>query len=230
MLEKPKFPQINAILEQCPASLRMFPCSLKRLLGFYIPTPCFPLHEMYVLLLNFLSLFCYRQGLKLRQLTDGSHFIQLIYTFDNKLQDCEYIKEKTAVRKFLETFKNEVEKAKSISGNKIERGNEIFDDFSENNEDYMEEDEGKIEKYKEEAEEEVEGEKEEEFSENEYRNVTFKIIRTYDDLPKELSGWMNYTLLKNKCSENHKMLKQLTHDKYHGDEKSKKLAEERLER
>ncbi|XP_068085638.1 uncharacterized protein GIIIspla2 isoform X2 [Anabrus simplex] len=53
-----------------------------------------------------------RQGVKLRQVTDGTHFIQLIYSADDELRDCEYIRQKKIVSHFLDSFREDVEHAK----------------------------------------------------------------------------------------------------------------------
>lgn len=54
---------------------------------------------------------CYRSGLKLRQLTDGRHLVQVIYTPDGVIQDCEYITEGKTVRNFLKTLRKELKLA-----------------------------------------------------------------------------------------------------------------------
>ncbi|XP_047541954.1 uncharacterized protein LOC125074628 isoform X1 [Vanessa atalanta] len=50
-------------------------------------------------------------GLKLRQLTDGRHLIQIIYTPNGAIQDCEYIKEGKSARNFLKTLRKELKLA-----------------------------------------------------------------------------------------------------------------------
>ncbi|XP_064075773.1 uncharacterized protein LOC113396869 isoform X3 [Vanessa tameamea] len=50
-------------------------------------------------------------GLKLRQLTDGRHLIQIIYTPNGAIQDCEYIKEGKSTRNFLKTLRKELKLA-----------------------------------------------------------------------------------------------------------------------
>lgn len=46
--------------------------------------------------------------LKFRQLTDGKHFIQLIYDDGGNLTDCEFGRQRDQVKKFLFTFKNDL--------------------------------------------------------------------------------------------------------------------------
>ncbi|XP_069703766.1 uncharacterized protein [Periplaneta americana] len=56
-----------------------------------------------------------RESVKLRQLTDGIHFIQLIYGADKDLRDCEFLRQKKIVRDFLESFRKDIERAKMSS-------------------------------------------------------------------------------------------------------------------
>ncbi|GLV41833.1 Phospholipase A2 group III [Carabus blaptoides fortunei] len=49
-----------------------------------------------------------RSGIKFRQLTDGKHFIQLIYDEDDVISDCEYLHEKQSVLSFLDSFRSDV--------------------------------------------------------------------------------------------------------------------------
>ena len=54
---------------------------------------------------------CFRTGLKLRQLTDGRHLVQIIYTPNGVIQDCEYITEGKTARNFLKTLRKELKLA-----------------------------------------------------------------------------------------------------------------------
>lgn len=69
-------------------------------------------------------------GLRLRQLTDGKHLIQVIYARDGEIQDCEYITQRTRARHFLKTLRSELKTALDEMTDKIlksERGpNELF--------------------------------------------------------------------------------------------------------
>ncbi|KAK6626217.1 hypothetical protein RUM43_006524 [Polyplax serrata] len=169
------------------------------------------------------------QGLKLRQLTDGVHFIQLIYTFDNRVQDCEYLRQKTVIDKFLSTFRSDVNRAKitkQIDEENVideEEQPEEEEEEDDDSDEYLDGDESSIERYSPDLE------NEEHFG-SEFRNVTFQIIHPGDDLPADLAEWMNYTHLKKKCRENHRILKKLAHDSRHGDERRRKRADERLAR
>ncbi|XP_063632167.1 uncharacterized protein LOC134803314 isoform X2 [Cydia splendana] len=50
-------------------------------------------------------------GLRLRQLTDGRHLVQVIYTPNGAIQDCEYITQTKYSRNFLKTLRKELKLA-----------------------------------------------------------------------------------------------------------------------
>lgn len=189
--------------------------------------------------LNFL--FIFRQGLKLRQLTDGYNFIQLIYTIDDVIQDCEFIRQKKIIEKFLNTFRRDVERAKIFyqidnevqneenapvenerkrQERSVDENDYIEDEYDEDNMD----DEGTIERYS------INEEDIDEDDSYEFRNVTFQILQDDDDLPGELAEWMDFPMLKAECKRTHRLLKRLVHDSQHGNEETKKLAQEHFER
>ncbi|XP_059063017.1 uncharacterized protein LOC131855734 isoform X3 [Achroia grisella] len=51
------------------------------------------------------------RGLKLRQLTDGRHLVQVIYAPNGDIQDCEHITQGRTTRNFLKTLRNELKLA-----------------------------------------------------------------------------------------------------------------------
>ncbi|KAL4714725.1 hypothetical protein ACJJTC_002584 [Scirpophaga incertulas] len=50
-------------------------------------------------------------GLKLRQLTDSRHLVQLIYAPNGEIQDCEFITQSKSARNFLKTLRKELKLA-----------------------------------------------------------------------------------------------------------------------
>ncbi|XP_068625970.1 uncharacterized protein [Battus philenor] len=50
-------------------------------------------------------------GIKLRQLTDGRHLVQVIYTPNGVIQDCEYLADVKTTRNFLKTLRKELKLA-----------------------------------------------------------------------------------------------------------------------
>jgi hypothetical protein len=67
---------------------------------------------------------------KLRQVTDGTHFIQLIYGADNEIRDCEFLRQKKIVRDFLDTFRKDLERAR-LSTNSESDYSDIDDETGE---------------------------------------------------------------------------------------------------
>ncbi|EEB11879.1 phospholipase A2, putative [Pediculus humanus corporis] len=176
-------------------------------------------------------------GLKLRQLTDGINFIQLIYNSDNQIQDCDYVKEKKSVEKFLFNFYEDLKNGFIIEKRqKINKKYEFYDKSNNNfltneklknydyddDDDYYEEEEEYIENDDDDDDDDDDGDydedrnfelfnfQEDDFDtdyEKEYRNISFQIIKNGGKLPGEFSKWMNYTNLRKKCNRNHKMFK-----------------------
>uniref|UniRef100_A0A8D8QW17 phospholipase A2 n=1 Tax=Cacopsylla melanoneura TaxID=428564 RepID=A0A8D8QW17_9HEMI len=56
-----------------------------------------------------------RESLLLRQMTDGTTFIQLIYTTNNTIKDCEHLKSKVLVRQFLRSFRHSIHSRRKTS-------------------------------------------------------------------------------------------------------------------
>lgn len=130
---------------------------------------------------------------------------------EDEIQDCEFIHREDLVDNFLREFRHDIERAKFEYGK------------GEDNEEYFEDDEGTIESYVEEHLENTD-------SPYQMRNVTFQIIESNRDLPRDIAGWLNYRMLRKMCKRTQKNLKKLVHHSQNGDLESKKLAQERLER
>ena len=142
-----------------------------------------------------------RQGLLLRQVTDGSHFIQLIYSGDGaKLRDCEYLRRRDVVRKFLDTFKLDVERARAASD----------PDYHMEDQQDVEEDDNVLM--------------------DTYRNVTFRVLKSRAELPHGVAKWLDYPALKEACKRNHHQIKELVHHKHHGTKEQRNQALQQLER
>ncbi|XP_043218520.1 uncharacterized protein LOC122379928 isoform X2 [Amphibalanus amphitrite] len=67
------------------------------------------------------------RGLHLWQVTDGRHFIQSIFTAQGELKDCEYIRRKDVIGSFLESFDNDVERARLLAADQESDGQEQLD-------------------------------------------------------------------------------------------------------
>ncbi|KOB65671.1 Phospholipase A2 [Operophtera brumata] len=60
-----------------------------------------------------------RHGMRLRQLTDGRHLVQVIYNQNGGIQDCEYINEAKSARNFLKNLRKELKLALDEESYKI---------------------------------------------------------------------------------------------------------------
>ncbi|XP_045540965.1 uncharacterized protein LOC106709712 isoform X2 [Papilio machaon] len=68
------------------------------------------------------------RGIKLRQLTDGRHLVQVIYTPDGVIQDCEYLADSKTTRNFLKTLRKELKLALEEQTYKILEKNDNEDE------------------------------------------------------------------------------------------------------
>ncbi|KPJ20184.1 Phospholipase A2 isozyme PA4, partial [Papilio machaon] len=66
--------------------------------------------------------------IKLRQLTDGRHLVQVIYTPDGVIQDCEYLADSKTTRNFLKTLRKELKLALEEQTYKILEKNDNEDE------------------------------------------------------------------------------------------------------
>ncbi|XP_013174501.1 PREDICTED: uncharacterized protein LOC106122899 isoform X1 [Papilio xuthus] len=68
------------------------------------------------------------RGIKLRQLTDGGHLVQVIYSPDGIIQDCEYLSDIKTTRNFLKTLRKELKLALEEQTYKILEKNDNEDE------------------------------------------------------------------------------------------------------
>ncbi|XP_046390078.1 uncharacterized protein LOC124158802 isoform X1 [Ischnura elegans] len=150
-----------------------------------------------------------RTGPVYREVTDGAHFIQLIYGADGKtLADCDYVRKRKIANKFLNTFRSEVEDAIKASVHASEwhsstttteepfEGFEAFDDGAS-----------------------LPGEKH-----KTYYNVTIvdlnggrinkadNHVKRDPRLPHDLD-WLNFPALRRQCRNAHRKMKAVMHKK-----------------
>ncbi|XP_053623229.1 uncharacterized protein LOC128682516 isoform X1 [Plodia interpunctella] len=114
-------------------------------------------------------------GLKLRQLTDGRHLIQVIYTPNGDIQDCEVIAQGKSTRNFLRYLRKELKLALDEENYRILQ------------KDYKNSDEQKF--YR------------------DFGNVTFRLLKSGDDVPREVASWLDYDKLKAECLRRHEELR-----------------------
>nr|CAD7204493.1 unnamed protein product [Timema douglasi] len=144
------------------------------------------------------------------------HFIQLIYGADDTIKDCEFIRQKKIVHDFLETFRDDVERARmtsTLDDERTVRVARVGDDDKTHYEDVSA-------ALYEDAEDETTG----------FRNVTFRVLEGGSPLPSEVAAWLDYESLKSQCKKSHQELKKLVRRQRHGTEEEKKDASDHIER
>jgi hypothetical protein len=63
-----------------------------------------------------------------------------------------------------------------------------------------------------------------------FSNVTFQILDNGAPLPTDVSEWLDFDELRQRCRENHREMKRLLRHKEHGTAEQKRHAENHLER
>ncbi|XP_062555889.1 uncharacterized protein LOC134220809 isoform X1 [Armigeres subalbatus] len=175
------------------------------------------------------------KSLSLWQLSDGKSFIQMIYTSDGQLMDCEYIRQKKLVLTFLQRFYEEIEQARARNFTSIltvpkNRHPLVSDhDFRE----FI--DNGIVTSEMEELQYNVQ-----EFADGQtlaaagdafgLRNLTYIPITSEDEIPKDLHKQLNYRRLKHQCDQRHVQMRDLAHGLQSSDPQEKQSAGETLQR
>lgn len=148
----------------------------------------------------------------------------MIYSRDDELIDCEYVREKSFVKGFLHKFYNEVETARSRNFSsplndhfkKSMTTDREFRQFNENGDipfDFYEKPE--------------ENEFDDAFG---MRNLEYKQLRQDVDVPDDMLPLLNYKNLKLQCDERHRQMKNIVHDLNSDHEESRRNATDHLER
>lgn len=170
------------------------------------------------------------KSLSLWQLSDGRSFIQMIYTSDGQLMDCEYLRQKKLIADFLNRFYAEIEVARArnfTSPLSVPRSHHSLvsdHDFRE----YL--DNGVATPEMEDLQYSVQ-----EFQEGQQdafglRNLTFIRLESDGDVPEDLHEQLNYRRLKHQCDQRHAQMRDLAHGLESSDPQEKQSAGESLQR
>lgn len=170
------------------------------------------------------------KSLSLWQLSDGRSFIQMIYTSDGQLMDCEYLRQKKLIADFLNRFYAEIEVARArnfTSPLSVPRNHHSLvsdHDFRE----YL--DNGVATPEMEDLQYSVQ-----EFQEGQQdafglRNLTFIRLESDGDVPEDLREQLNYRRLKHQCDQRHTQMRDLAHGLESSDPQEKQSAGESLQR
>uniref|UniRef100_A0A8D8IAV1 phospholipase A2 n=2 Tax=Culex pipiens TaxID=7175 RepID=A0A8D8IAV1_CULPI len=175
------------------------------------------------------------KSLSLWQLSDGRSFIQMIYTSDGQLMDCEYLRQKKLVADFLSRFYAEIEVARarnftsplSVPLNHHSLVSEH--DFRE----YL--DNGVATPEMEDLQYSVQ-----EFQDGQsaawqqdafgLRNLTYVRLESDGDVPEDLREQLNYRRLKHQCDQRHAQMRDLAHGLESSDPQEQQTAGETLQR
>lgn len=173
----------------------------------------------YIYLHFLFNFFISSKSLSLWQLSNGFAFIQMIYSRDDELIDCEYVRQKNVVGDFLQKFYDEIAQARSRNFTSLPNAHHIkplvtdreFRRFTEDNimpDDYFE------------PAEDAFG----------MRNLSYAQLHKESDLPDDLKPLMNYKNLKMQCDEKHRQMQRIVHDMNGDSEERRTIAEEHLNR
>lgn len=148
----------------------------------------------------------------------------MIYSRDDELIDCEYVREKSFVKGFLNKFYNEVETARSRNFSsplnnhfkKSMTSDREFRQFTKNGEipyNFYEKPE--------------ESEFDDAFG---MRNLEYKQLRHSTDVPDDMFPLLNYNNLKLQCDERHRQMKRIVYDLNSDHVERRRNATDHLER
>lgn len=175
------------------------------------------------------------KSLTLWQLSDGKSFIQMIYTSDGQLMDCEYIRQKKLVLSFLQRFYAEIEQARArnftstltVSKNRHPLvSDHDFREFIDNGivTSEMEELQYNVQEF---ADGQTQAAAGDAFG---LRNLTYIPITSEDEIPKDLHKQLNYRRLKHQCDQRHVQMRDLAHGLQSSDPQEQQSAGESLQR
>lgn len=175
------------------------------------------------------------KSLTLWQLSDGKSFIQMIYTSDGQLMDCEYIRQKKLVLSFLQRFYAEIEQARArnftstltVPKNRHPLvSDHDFREFIDNGivTSEMEELQYNVQEF---ADGQTQAAAGDAFG---MRNLTYIPITSEDEIPKDLHKQLNYRRLKHQCDQRHVQMRDLAHGLQSSDPQEQQSAGESLQR
>lgn len=148
-------------------------------------------------------------------------FIQMIYSKDDELIDCEYVRKKDFVRGFLSKFYGEVDSARArnfttpppamgLRNHRITSSSENID--SELQYSYADADD--------QSSRDAFG----------MRTLEYRQLHDDADLPDDMRPLMNYNGLKVQCDNRHRQMKRIVHEMNSEHPESRKNATKHLER
>lgn len=152
-------------------------------------------------------------------MSNGFAFIQMIYSRDDELIDCEYVRQKSFVADFLQKFYAEIGQARARNFTSLPSAHHVkplvtdreFRRFNDDDivpDDYME------------PVEDAFG----------MRTLQYTTLTNDVDLPDNLKPLMDYKSLKQQCDERHRQMQRIVHDMNGDNEERRDVASQHLDR
>lgn len=166
--------------------------------------------------------FIYSKSLSLWQLSNGMAFIQMIYSKDDELIDCEYVRKKDFVRGFLSKFYDEFDsaRARNFTTPPTAIGHKNHRRTMSSSEDIDSELQYSYADANDRTSRDAFG----------MRTLEYRQLRNDADLPDDMRPLMNYNGLKVQCDNRHRQMKRIVHEMNSEHPESRKNATKHLER
>lgn len=173
--------------------------------------------------------------LTLWQMSNGKAFIQMIFTSDNQLMDCEYVRRKALVANFVDQFIQETNLARTqnLTSNNaaphkrpLKVSSHDFREFIENGivTSEMEQLQSNLNEFS------NGGLVENDEDSFKPRNMSYIRLDSESDIPEDILKQLNYQRLKNLCDKRHRQMQNMAHGVQSAEEVERKSAEETLQR
>lgn len=176
------------------------------------------------------------KSISLWQLSDGKAFIQVIFTSEHQLIDCEYVRQREIVKHFLTKFYRDIAQAKARNftsysnyiphHHKIHLSDHEFRQFIDTGVLASEIDDiqNNLDEF------DTSSKFEDEVDEFGLRNVAYKKLESENDLPEDIRRWMDVRSLRVMCNKRHREMKKLAAAMSGDNESERNDAEEHLNR
>lgn len=164
-------------------------------------------------ILNITLAFVCRKSLSLWQLCYDDTFIQMIYTPDNDLLDCEYLKGRNFAEEFVQKFYDEIERAEHLQKFRV------FGYTSPKLRHRIHRNMSKVDMTMN-SDDEIFG----------MKNISYQPLNTMNDVPDDLAVILSYEHLKTQCDINHRQMMLIINESQSKDQTKKVNATNHLNR
>lgn len=164
-------------------------------------------------ILNIYLVFVYRKSLSLWQLSYDDSFIQMIYSLDNDLLDCEYLRGRNFAEEFVQKFYDEIERAEHLHK---------FSTFALTLPKHRHRIHRRLSKV------DITMNSDDEIFDME--DISYQPLNTMNDVPDDLAVILSYENLKTQCDKNHRQMMQIIDDSQSKNQTKKINATKHLNR